>query len=120
MTSLTKNLHPHPKSFIQVQSTRLAVFFETLTRSVALTGLEKFLHKAMWVSVFFIQKSPKAAGHQSVNTNALSCSSRCAKCLCSNQMTDSKQIPACAVVIVLVTYICMEFGVVHFFIVTFD
>jgi len=34
------------------------VSFDT-SRSVALTGLEKFPHKAMCVSVFFSWKSPK-------------------------------------------------------------
>jgi len=51
-----------------VQATRLAVSFKLLTGSVALTGQEKFPHKATCVSVFFSQTSPKAAGRQSVNT----------------------------------------------------
>ena len=41
-----KICNPQPKKFFQVQTTRLAKFFELLTRSVALTGPEKFLHKA--------------------------------------------------------------------------
>jgi len=63
---LTKNQHTPSKKFFWVQATWLAVSFQTLTRSVALTGTEKFLHKATCVSLFFSQKSPKAAGCQSV------------------------------------------------------
>jgi len=36
---------PNQKSFFQVQTTGLAKSFELLTKSVALTGLEKFLRK---------------------------------------------------------------------------
>jgi len=67
MMSLTKNMQPQPKNFFRVQTRRLAVSFDASTRSVALTEQEKFPRKAMCVSVFFFQKSPKAAGRQSVN-----------------------------------------------------
>ena len=55
-----------------MQGTTLAVSFETTTTtgSVALTGAEKFPCKVMCVSVFFSQKSPKAAGRQSVKSHA--------------------------------------------------
>jgi len=66
MTSLIKICNPQPKNFFQVQATRLAVSFETLTGSVAYTGPEKFLRKATCVSVFFSRKSPKVAGCESV------------------------------------------------------
>jgi len=49
-----------------VQTTRLATSFETFTGLVALTRPEKFPRKATCVSVFFSQKSPKAARRQSV------------------------------------------------------
>jgi len=63
MTSLTKILTPQAKHFVFSPSYKT---FETLTGSVALTGPEKFPRKAMCVSVFFSQKSTKAAGCQSV------------------------------------------------------
>jgi len=50
-----------------VQATRLVVLFELLTGLVALTRLEKFLHKATCVPVIFSRKSPISAGRQSVN-----------------------------------------------------
>jgi len=40
MTSLTKNLHPQPKKFFQVQSTRLADPFEPLNSSLAQSAEE--------------------------------------------------------------------------------
>jgi len=42
-----------------VQTSRLAAFFDTLTRPVALTDQEKFPHKPTCVSVFF-SKIPKS------------------------------------------------------------
>ena len=69
MTSLTKNPHlPTKKNFFRVQASRLAESFELLTRSVALTGPEKFLRKATCVSVFFL-KSLISARRQSVNAD---------------------------------------------------
>jgi len=59
MTSLTKNPQPQAKNFFRVQTRRLAVSFDTSTRSVTHTGAEKFPCKATCVSAFFIQKSPK-------------------------------------------------------------
>jgi len=47
----TKN--PQPKNIFQVQTTRLAESFEHLTMSVALTGPEKYLRKAMCNSAIF-------------------------------------------------------------------
>jgi len=44
-----------------VHTRRLATSFDASTRSVILTGAEKFPHKATCVSAFF-WKSPKAAG----------------------------------------------------------
>ena len=61
-----KSAFPKQKIFFQVQAARLAASFETLTGSVALTGPEKFPHKATCVPVFFPWKSPKVAGRQSV------------------------------------------------------
>jgi len=52
-----------------VQTRRLAASFDTSTKSVALVGPEKFPRKATCVVVFFFQKSPKAAGRQSVKRN---------------------------------------------------
>jgi len=67
MTSLTKKLHPTGKKFFfRVQATRLAVSFQLLTGSVALTGPEKFPRKTTCVSVFFSRKSLKVTGRQSV------------------------------------------------------
>ena len=69
MSSLTKNRHlPTKKFFFKCRLERIAASFDTLTRSVGLTGPEKFRHKATCVSVFFSRKSPKAARRQSVNT----------------------------------------------------
>ena len=45
MTSLTNNLHPQQTNFFSLQTTRLSKSFELLTRSVALTGPEKFPRK---------------------------------------------------------------------------
>ena len=59
---------PQPKKFFCLQATRLATSFELLTESVALTGLEKFQRKAMWVSVFFSRKSQILARRQVLNT----------------------------------------------------
>jgi len=56
-----------PKNFFWVQTRRLATSFDTSTRSVELTGPEKFLHETTCISVFF-WKSPQAARCQSVNT----------------------------------------------------
>jgi len=42
-----------------VQTRKLAVSFETFTRSVEHTGPEKFLRKATCVEVFFFPKIPK-------------------------------------------------------------
>jgi len=43
MTSVTKNLHPQPKEFFRVQSTRLADPFEPLNSSLAQSA-EKLGH----------------------------------------------------------------------------
>jgi len=59
--SVTQNLNSNQKKFFRVQATRLVALLETLTGSVALTGPEKFLRKATYVSVFFLrypQKQP--------------------------------------------------------------
>jgi len=58
MTSLTENLHPPSKIFFGVQTRRLASF-DTSTRSVTLTGAEKFLCKATCVLVFFFLGNPQ-------------------------------------------------------------
>jgi len=69
--------NPQPKNFFRVQATRLAASFEPFTRSVALTGPEKFLRKATCVLVFFSRKSPKAAGCQSVKTKTFNNNGTC-------------------------------------------
>jgi len=48
-----KILTPQPKNFFRVQTTRLAQSFELLTRSVVLTGPEKFPRKATYDPAVF-------------------------------------------------------------------
>ena len=64
VTHKKKPHHPPKKLFFDCKLHGLAVPFEPLSGSVAHTGPEKFLFKAMYVSVF-IQKYLKAAGRQS-------------------------------------------------------
>ena len=47
MMSFTKNLHPQPKIFFRVQTTRLAESFETLNSSLPLSAPELRLCKVM-------------------------------------------------------------------------
>jgi len=49
-----------------VQTKRLAASFDALTRSLTHTATEIFPRKATCVQAFFLRKSSKAAGRQSV------------------------------------------------------
>jgi len=49
-----KPISPNQKIFFRVQTTRLAESFELLTRSVVLTGPEKFPHKAARYPAIFV------------------------------------------------------------------
>jgi len=66
MTSLTKMQSSQAKIFFRVQTRRLAASFEPFIRSVALTGLEKFPHKAMCDPVDLAQQFQILARCESV------------------------------------------------------
>jgi len=53
MTSLTKNLHPQPKIFFQVQATRLAASFQTDQVSSIYRSGEVSVQSHVRFSVFF-------------------------------------------------------------------
>ena len=57
MTSVTKNLHPQPKIFFQVQSTRLADPFKLLNSSLAQSAEDLGRWKGNRKLLFFRPKS---------------------------------------------------------------
>jgi len=72
MTSLLKIHTPQPKNIFRVQIRTLAVSFETLTGSVAITGPEKFLRKATCDPVVLAREFLISAGRKNVNMFATS------------------------------------------------
>jgi len=104
MTSLTKNPHPPTKEFFRVQTTRLDRSFGPFTRSIALTGPEKFPHKATCNPAVFMRTAwinpaanvSNASWQLCHQDSSISCEEAVCTCLCTGITPTSKVLESCS------------------------